>query len=188
VPAAPAADAPATDAPAADAESAPADAPAAPADDPHGDLNALTAGLDAQYDSLQVCKMRFASSVIKDIRSLSEQRDAMNAECSVLREFISEGLRAMKSEHENIGEAANPCTICFTTTVNTVVVPCGHTFCAECLKTHTGITSHSHPGKCPTPPRRYKGISRRSGRSIRDWCDNVAEEAPYSRSRRGRED
>jgi len=56
----------------------------------------------------------------------------------------------MKSANENIGEAANPCTICFSATVNTVVVPCGHTFCAECLKTHTGITSHSHPGKCPT--------------------------------------
>ena len=150
-PAAPAAPTDATAATAdADAESAPADAPAAPADDPHKDLNTLHAGLDAQYDSLQVCKMRFASSVIKDIRTLSEQRDALNSECSVLREFISEGLRAMKSANENIGEAANPCTICFSATVNTVVVPCGHTFCAECLKTHIGTASHSHSGKCPT--------------------------------------
>jgi hypothetical protein len=125
---------------------APADAPA----DPHQTLNELNAGLNAQYDKLLLCKIHLSSFMEKNIRSLSEQRDALEAECSVLRDFISEGVRELKSIQAGAGEVANPCTICFTAAVNSAVVPCGHAFCAECLKTHSDAGSRFQSSKCPT--------------------------------------
>ena len=136
------------------ADSAPADAPAAdaePKEDPHQELNELRDALNNPYGKLLKYEYRWAPSMKKELADLRDKRVAIETECSALRQFIAEGIRAMKSENPGSCEGINQCAICFTETVNRVVVPCGHTFCLGCLDTHCNGNAAGRHARYPCP-------------------------------------
>jgi len=147
VKAAPAADAAAAgEPPVADA---PAPTDAEPKEDPHQELNELRDALNKPYGKLLKYENRWAPSMKKELADLRDKRVAIETECSALRQFISEGIVAMKSEVPGSCEGINLCTICFTKAVNRVVVPCGHTFCIGCLDSYSNA-GRSTTNTCPT--------------------------------------
>lgn len=111
------------------------------------DLKESEDAFNAQNDLLQRCKTRWGSAASERIAALRQRRDALDAETAVLREFLSEGFRELKSGlPTDSGDIANPCAICFAAAVDTAIVPCGHTFCMGCLSRRNVGVLH----KCPS--------------------------------------
>jgi hypothetical protein len=123
-----------------------------PAEDLSQELIDLRAAFANPYCKLLEYKDKWSLSLNKKLAGIKEKQDALSSEFSALRQFIAEGIRAMKSENPGSCEGINQCAICFTETVNRVVVPCGHTFCLGCLDTHCGGNAAGRHARyqCPT--------------------------------------
>lgn len=123
------------------------DALAAAREEMARDLKESEEAFNAQNDRLQRCKTRWGSAASERIAALRRRRDALDAETAVLREFLSEGFRELKSAlPTDSAEIANPCAICFAAAVDTAIVPCGHTFCMGCLSVRNVGVLH----RCPS--------------------------------------
>ena len=52
-----------------------------------------------------------------------------------LENTFKEKTKFTENIEQEIKKSINYCQICFDNKINTVIVPCGHTFCYDCIKT-----------------------------------------------------
>jgi len=87
-----------------------------------------------KYDSLMTTFEEYLKQVYNDNPVDVEYTDAINAyrKFIVLREHIANA-RLIASH-----ESGSQCIICLEEPVTYALIPCGHTFCATCMRKHTG--------------------------------------------------
>ena len=62
------------------------------------------------------------------LESLDNAIDSLNVKKKILEKNIKDNETIIKSKNKL------ECSICMSNTINSVIIPCGHTFCNECIQ------------------------------------------------------
>lgn len=83
-----------------------------------------------------------------EMKNYKEKFNKISNEQGIISQLIREGMTIKKEEAVDNGgndndnnESLGKCSICCDNTVNRVLVPCGHTFCHECLNIKSSTSS-----------------------------------------------
>ncbi len=87
----------------------------------------------------------YDQKIVQEKEVLKEKLDKLTSQLTYMRSFFSELLQGViKEENQN----NHTCSICFERKVQNVLVPCGHTFCEECVKNSERTISSNSQKKC----------------------------------------
>jgi hypothetical protein len=102
-------------------------------------------GLHKQYNEFQkeinFCKQKTIEEIKKKLNAKNLEVESISKKLNILRKIIVSGVQEIVKP-EDIQKKM--CPICFENEVNTVLVPCGHTYCKSCSE-----SDRSRHAKCP---------------------------------------
>ena len=94
--------------------------------------NAMTAEVD-------LILRRFSETSEMTVLSLEKKLDDTSRKLNLIRETITKGIQGIVKADDMVKKM---CPVCFDREVNTVLVPCGHTYC-------NGCSEYDRNNKCP---------------------------------------
>ncbi len=87
----------------------------------------------------------YDKKIVFEKEVLKEKLDKFTSQLTYMRSFFSELLQGViKEENQN----NHTCNICFERKIQSVLVPCGHTFCEQCIKTSERTQTSNSQKKC----------------------------------------
>lgn len=104
-------------------------------------LTEYTEFLSKTRTYLEKVNRKLVATESRILNSIQERENKINDIHTVISGFVDE----VKKQQNVNTISPNSCSICLTNTVKRVLVPCGHTFCDECIVSNSRRTS-----SCPT--------------------------------------